>query len=930
MRSCGFPKDTKGKWLLWGAVIVTLVGTVILGFLFDPRGLLRTSSAPLGMINLELAFTEENARSIIASWHKVTGGIEQAKFGVLLDFLPFIPLYTICLALWCYIACRIYFDRASRLANFGIWLLWAQLLVAILDIVETILISSMLSSRTPLTHPLPAVVSGFSVAKWALIALSLLYILLSWFYLVLKRRRNVQTEPPDTSKLEDLEIHQKKAGVEGLPPRLGVLLVHGIGDQKRGETVPWAGDPLFKWFRSWLTGKPRAFDCGSDVSTADAGTEGKSLTGLPYHCAYLSDARMVRPIPGEGDAPPYTRMYFQTKKGKISPEDPHWILAESHWAQEFAAPTYGQIVRWGLGVAPVLIEQTGTRILLKELPDLIRKRVSRMRETIPRWLKVTVAGPLAAVIVGLVTILGYPLLFVSGLLAQVVLLLVSVLGFIPPLQGLVVKIQTSLANGFGDAYLAAANEVQLEAMISQIRRDIEWLAGKGELQGKCEEIAVIAHSGGTEISYQALTQAWPTRETSLDKCILFVSYGTAISKIDKLRKLWQERDALFWLTIGRLLSLVPVVVALIGLMQENIAGTAWEPIIIGSAELGVVLQLVMWRLGHRYVEQKGEQFHPVMPHNVNWIDYAAPLDIVPDEDLKARVSGTNRLVPITVRVNNLHSILKDHDWFWNNDEEYIGDVARLLFAQAFKRDLAPDDSRDSKRNLEIAWSRRYNKVHRYFGWGLALLFCVPVIWVLSWPLLLTVGESIRSLLVNLVWSLSGKMVSVDTSVDIQKQFWAAGFGMLATGLVIAQINQLLLFQTWSWWSRMEKEAMFSRELFGGEKDRAAEWRLPANIFLSITAVVPWGIFVWALLDLFYSGTGGAWLWVRVVALAVVFLVAIVNSIYAGWAWYHLEVEIALDPRERFVELLQKLLKSRKSSTSSGRVVTYRVRRPNAE
>src|SRR5947209_19806939 len=36
------------------------------------------------------------------------------------------------------------------------------------------------------------------------------------------------------------------------PPSLGVLFVHGLGQQKRGETVPWAGAPLTDWLNSWL------------------------------------------------------------------------------------------------------------------------------------------------------------------------------------------------------------------------------------------------------------------------------------------------------------------------------------------------------------------------------------------------------------------------------------------------------------------------------------------------------------------------------------------------------------------------------------------------------------------------------------------------------------------------------------------------------
>ena len=35
--------------------------------------------------------------------------------------------------------------------------------------------------------------------------------------------------------------------------RLGLLLVHGMGEQERGDTITQMGDALTEWLRRWIT-----------------------------------------------------------------------------------------------------------------------------------------------------------------------------------------------------------------------------------------------------------------------------------------------------------------------------------------------------------------------------------------------------------------------------------------------------------------------------------------------------------------------------------------------------------------------------------------------------------------------------------------------------------------------------------------------------
>ena len=37
-----------------------------------------------------------------------------------------------------------------------------------------------------------------------------------------------------------------------MPADLGILLVHGIGSQKRGETIANMGEPLYRALKNWI------------------------------------------------------------------------------------------------------------------------------------------------------------------------------------------------------------------------------------------------------------------------------------------------------------------------------------------------------------------------------------------------------------------------------------------------------------------------------------------------------------------------------------------------------------------------------------------------------------------------------------------------------------------------------------------------------
>jgi len=100
--------------------------------------------------------------------------------------------------------------------------------------------------------------------------------------------------------------------------RVGVLVVHGIGDQHRGASVRQAADALAKALRGTRT-----------VTMADVDVDPEGDRTRPAHL------EMMVACPGG--------------------ESARWLLAESWWARTFDPPTFREVLRWAWRVAPGLL-----------------------------------------------------------------------------------------------------------------------------------------------------------------------------------------------------------------------------------------------------------------------------------------------------------------------------------------------------------------------------------------------------------------------------------------------------------------------------------------------------------------------------------------------------------------------------------------------
>jgi hypothetical protein len=211
--------------VLWPLFPLLIATSLWLGVKAGGDNLLKNkTAAPSGMGSLERAGSLDEARKVMESWNReVPEGrtqaeiedqstfsrllsndgrklTEVAKRSLVFD-LCFIVLYTTSLAVACLlaateIAVRRRKQKQFSLVKLGIYLAGSQILTAAFDLFEDLALWRMLKNSSSEIWPLLAY--GCSIAKYAVIAISLAYILTAfifWLFEAKQRRAGAKPHP---------------------------------------------------------------------------------------------------------------------------------------------------------------------------------------------------------------------------------------------------------------------------------------------------------------------------------------------------------------------------------------------------------------------------------------------------------------------------------------------------------------------------------------------------------------------------------------------------------------------------------------------------------------------------------------------------------------------------------------------------------------
>jgi hypothetical protein len=265
----------------------------------------------------------------------------------------------------------------------------------------------------------------------------------------------------------------------------GVVFVHGVGDQRKSDTLLDLGDPLFGWLQKWYA----AF--GDDVGVRVGRT---SLSFSPVDV-------------GLADTPPWTTFEFA---------DRHWSIAEVWWAESNRKPTLATMLWWSL---------LHLWDIIANLTRSVAERVNRFlhpegHPTQPaRWVQaIDVLNCLGLLIL-------YPLLAIVGYVLLIPLIVVVLIP-IPALQNWILLriVQPMLVINAGEFRMYLEDEVQAANVRRRVADSVDWLADK---QG-CTDIIIIAHSEGCVVSFGMLTDT--EFRAQADKVSKFISVGAGLNK----------------------------------------------------------------------------------------------------------------------------------------------------------------------------------------------------------------------------------------------------------------------------------------------------------------------------------------------------------------------------------------------------------------
>jgi hypothetical protein len=445
---------------------------------------------------------------------------------------------------------------------------------------------------------------------------------------------------------------------------LGILLVHGIGEQMRGDTLTEEGDYIFRWLRRRVEtpGGPG----GAQVDVLDVALRQVSSDSIPTAHA------VVRITPPAGTGAPA-----------------HWIVAESSWADVFRPATYAELAGWAVTVGPWVFATQVAGI------------VSRMEigESVPRLLRLALIP--VTLLAGTVMLLGAAIV---GLVVTALALALVVLAItrIPFMADLARSLQRGLANGFGDAYVLTRSPMRFGAMATQVRSDLQVLLRE------CATVAVLAHSQGTAVAWYALKHeltgrpAAPKDGPKPAPIGLFVTYGQAVRKLTFVLTMARGSQ-----TGAQTLSAVGSAAFLGIAMLALVAGAPW-PLIAAPVLLAVIAEFALlnsarriWTESGKDIESDWEKVIAVEP-GLEWLDLWASADPAPVGPLD--VAGKQIR---SYKIRNLASIIWDHVVYWRNPTEFLAIVASRLFALGGPKAYAAPltDPR-----LQVAAMRRHARV----------------------------------------------------------------------------------------------------------------------------------------------------------------------------------------------------------------------------
>ena len=301
----------------------------------------------------------------------------------------------------------------------------------------------------------------------------------------------------------------------------GILIIHGIGEEKKGDTLRGVATPIVKFLQARL--KPKDVDLQTKL--------------------------------GDPTEPAQATIRFNyEQKGKQKNE--RWELIEAWWAQSFEPPKVKQILQWSF------LQIWGQlRWSMRSLWRILRGEYVAWRcTTLPDGpVETSWRDRLIILYDVLATLLWMPIFALLTPLVVIVLALLWLLTQVPIAKaapGVITAFQEAanklLVGWVGDAAAYTDNPFMADAVREKFYEALGLLEKKW-----CENIFVVAHSWGAVVAFDALSRLAQADGSKVEKLI---TVGSALNRAWRLSP--ELRDTLLaddiqWIDIHARYDLVP-------------------------------------------------------------------------------------------------------------------------------------------------------------------------------------------------------------------------------------------------------------------------------------------------------------------------------------------------------------------------------------
>jgi hypothetical protein len=326
-----------------------------------------------------------------------------------------------------------------------------------------------------------------------------------------------------------------------------------------------------------------------------------------------------------------------------------WLLTEVHWADVVAAPTYRQLLRWLVLVAPWIVH-TDALLWSERRPRRSRRR---LWTAALYYTYIWVLRLIWAFVRGM-------LLLLAGVAAQLVLTLVGVIGLVPALRGIVVSVQRALVGSVGDSFAYLYDEQTWQRIEGRL---IDAIAKAG---ARADRIAVVTHSQGTAVMHRALAGG-----RLPDHVTTWISLGSGLQKLIRLREA-STRTLVGWALLRTVaLAFFIASIPFWEMIPDPVRGGEKLTDLTGYALLvGIAVLLAPYRSVKRGKAHDSRLIRdPLQRYRLRWLDLYSFHDPVPG----GPIAGID-----SIEVYNYGSFLRDHSAYVANVEEVVRRIYELL------------------------------------------------------------------------------------------------------------------------------------------------------------------------------------------------------------------------------------------------------------